>query len=152
MDSRRFALGFAGGMVATILMSIPMIIGTVMGVSPMPQPIPAAIVGTVFGEGMPQPLLLLLAALAHLAYGGFWGGVLAVLVQPVTVWKGIGLGLFLWLIMQLVVLPFLGWGPFGTAITPMIAGATLVLHLIYGAAVGWLVDMRGVAPRRAAHS
>jgi len=30
-----------------------------------------------------------------------------------------------------------GWGVFGTAITPKIAVATLVLHLIYGATLGW---------------
>lgn len=33
-------------------------------------------------------------------------------------------------------------GLFGTAITPAIAVATLVLHLIYGATLGWLLDLR----------
>jgi len=46
--------------------------------------------------------------------------------------------------MQVVVLPFIGWGLFGAAITPKIAAATLLLHLIYGALVGWLVDRRRV--------
>jgi hypothetical protein len=36
--------------------------------------------------------------------------------------------------------PFLGWGAFGAAITPIIAVATLVLHLVYGATFGWLMD------------
>lgn len=54
-------------------------------------------------------------------------------------WRGIGLGVFLWLIMQVVVLPFLGWGLFGTAQTPKIAVATLVLHLVYGPTFGWLM-------------
>lgn len=30
-----------------------------------------------------------------------------------------------------------GWGLFGVAITPKVAIATLVLHLIYGAALEW---------------
>jgi hypothetical protein len=47
------------------------------------------------------------------------------------------MGLFLWLIMELVVLPLLGWGVFGSAITSKIAVATLVLHLIYGGILGW---------------
>jgi uncharacterized membrane protein YagU involved in acid resistance len=77
---------------------------------------------------------------SHFAYGGFWGAVLAALSRPVSLWKGIGLGFILWLIMQLAVLPFLGWGSFGLAITPQIAVATLLLHLVYGATLGLLMD------------
>jgi hypothetical protein len=65
----------------------------------MPKPIPAAIVGQFLGEGAPKPLIMVLAVIAHLGYGGFWGAVLAATTRPVTVWKGIGMGLFLWLIM-----------------------------------------------------
>lgn len=42
--------------------------------------------------------------------------------------------------MQIMFLPFLGWGLFGTAITPKIAVATLVLHLVYGGVLGWPLD------------
>ncbi len=108
----------------------------------MPIPIPVAIVGKVLGEGTPRLLLMVLGVLNHLTYGGFWGAVLAALTRPVTIWKGIGLGIFLWLIMQVAVLPFLGWGLFGMAITPAIAVATLVLHLIYGVTLGWLMDRK----------
>ncbi|MGH7604364.1 MAG: hypothetical protein ACRENK_10255 [Gemmatimonadaceae bacterium] len=71
---------------------------------------PAAIVGKILGPNTAKALLIALGALSHLAYGGFWGGVLALAVSRVTVWKGLGLGVALWLLMQLVVLPFLGWG------------------------------------------
>lgn len=121
-------------------MSIPMVIGMATGVAPMPEPIPRALVIVVFGAGLSPPLLMLLAAGSHLAYGGVWGGVLARLTSPATVWKGLGLGVFLWLVMQVAVLPVLGWGLFGTAITPKIAVATLVLHLIYGGVLGWGLD------------
>lgn len=47
--------------------------------------------------------------------------------------------------MQVVVLPFLGWGLFGASQTPRIAVATLVLHLVYGATYGWLMDRPGGA-------
>jgi hypothetical protein len=140
MNPGRLARGFGWGVVATIATSVIMILGTATGVSPMPAPIPVAIVSRVLGEGMPQPLIVLLAAASHLFYGGFWGAVIAAVTRPVTVWKGIGLGVFLWLVMQVAVLPFLGWGPFGAAITPQIAVATLVLHLVYGATLGWLLD------------
>lgn len=142
VDVARLRRGFGWGVVATLAMSIPMIIGMLTGVAPMPQPIPVAIVGTVLGGALPQPALMAFGGLSHLLYGGFWGAVLAAVAKPATVGKGLLLGLGLWLIMQVVFLPFLGWGLFGTGITPAIAVATLVLHLIYGATLGWLLDRR----------
>ena len=144
MDGKRLAIGFGWGLVATLAMSIPMLIGFATGVSPMPKPIPAAIVGKVvggvLGEGIPQRAIMAVAVVSHFAYGGSWGALVGALTRPVTLWKGIGLGIILWLIMQLAVLPFLGWGIFGLAITPQIAVATLVLHLVYGATLGLLMD------------
>lgn len=58
-------------------------------------------------------------------------------VSDATIGNGLALGVFLWLLMQVAVLPLIGWGLFGTAVTPAIAGATLVLHLIYGGVLGW---------------
>jgi hypothetical protein len=143
MDAKRLAVGFGWGMVATIAMSALMILGVVTGLSPMPSPIPEAIVNKglgLLGVGLPRPLIVLLAAVAHLSYGGVAGAVLAALIRPVTVWKGLGWGVFLWLLMGVVALPFLGWGFFGIAITPRIAVATLILHLVYGATLGLLMD------------
>lgn len=140
MDKQRIIPGFGWGVVATIAMSVLMLIGVATGVSPMPKPIPAAIVGQFLGEGAPKPLIMVLAVMAHLGYGGFWGAVLALTARPITVWKGIAMGLFLWFLMGLFVLPALGWGLFGIGITPKIAIATLILHLIYGTTLGWLVD------------
>ncbi len=142
MNIRRFWSGFSWGVLATVGMSIPMIIGSVAGVAPMPEPIPKAIVTTILGKGLPIPIIMFLAAASHLAYGGIWASLLTQVTYHVTIWKGLGLGIFLWLLMQVVVLPIIGWGLFGAWITPKIAVATLVLHLIYGALVGWLVDRR----------
>ncbi len=144
MDTKRFWSGFGWGVVATVGMSIPMIIGTASGVAPMPEPIPKAIVTTILGKGLPMPLIMVMAAGSHLVYGGIWVALLIQVTDRVTIWKGLGLGIFLWLLMQVVVLPLIGWGLFGAAITPKIAAATLILHLIYGALVGWLVDRRTV--------
>lgn len=138
---RRLAAGFGWGMVATLAMSVLMVLGVATGISPIPTPIPEAIASKILGDAL-QPLILLLAVSSHLAYGGLWGAILAALTRPVTVWKGIGLGVFLWLLMQVTVLPFLGWGLFGVGITPKIAVATLILHLIYGTTLGWLMDRK----------
>jgi len=147
MDGKRLAIGFGWGVVATLAMTVVMIIGRVTGVAPMPEVIPVAVAGHVLGAGTPRPLVMVVGVLSHLFYGGFWGAVLAALIRPVTVWKGLGLGVLLWLGMQLVFLPFLGWGLFGTAITPLIAVATLVLHLVYGGTLGWLLDREQPVPQ-----
>ena len=65
--------GFGWGVVATLAMSALMILGVVARLSPMPSPIPAAIVNKglgLFGVGLPMLLIMLLAAVAHLSYGG----------------------------------------------------------------------------------
>lgn len=140
MLHNRTVRGFVWGVIATIVMSIIMILGAISGMSPIPEPIPKAIVVTLLGKGLPQPILMALTIGSHLAYGGVPGALLARYTRPVTIAKGLGLGVVLWLFMQIIVLPFLGWGFFGTAITPKIAVATLVLHLIYGGTLGWLMD------------
>lgn len=144
MDDR-FTRGFVWGVVATVAMSALMLIGVSTGMSPMPKPIPLAIVARLLGDGTPQPLLMIAAVVAHLAYGGIWAGAFAKFFWPVTVWHGLGLGAFLWLLMQVLVLPFLGWGLFGAAVTPAIALATLVLHVVYGATYGALMDRQAIA-------
>lgn len=139
---RRVAVAFGWGVVATLVMSAIMIAGMLTGLSPIPKPIPAAIVGKLLGPGLAKPVLMAIAAILHLGYGGFWAGVLAAVTRRVTVWKGLGLGVALWLVMQVAVLPWLGWGFFGAGETPKIAVATLVLHLVYGATFGALMDRR----------
>jgi uncharacterized membrane protein YagU involved in acid resistance len=144
----RFWKGALWGAVATLAMSILMIIGLATGVAPMPKPIPAAIVGQLTGGGLPKPVLMATAALLHLGYGAFWGGLLVAAVGRVTVWLGLALGVGLWLLMQVVVLPFLGWGAFGAGVTPKIALATLVLHLVYGGTLGVLAGRASAAAVR----
>jgi hypothetical protein len=140
IDTSRIATGFGWGIIATIGMSTLMIIGYVSGRAPMPRPIPEAIALTLLGDGAPTPLVRVLGVGAHLLYGGIFGAVLATVTNPVTVKKGVGLGIGLWILMEVIVLPFLGWGLFGTAITPAIAVATLILHLVYGTILGWGLD------------
>lgn len=137
VTQQRLQTGFGYGVVATIAMSILMLLAVVSRLSPMPQPIPKAVVAQLFGSGIPTPLLMGLAIGLHLGYGGLFGALLASIARPVTIGRGATLGISLWLLMQVTFLPFLGWGLFGTAITPRIAVATLVLHPVYGGILGW---------------
>lgn len=129
--------GFGYGLLATLGMTLVMIAGTGLQLSPMPEPIPIALARRAFGA-LPMPALVSLGMLAHFLYGGLAGSILArLLKEQVNLWWGLGWGILLWLGMELVFLPLLGWGLFGSAITPKIAMATLVLHLIYGGILGW---------------
>lgn len=67
---------------------------------------------------------------------------LAAATRPgrVTVWLGLGLGAALWLVMNVAWFPYLGWGAFAVGITPAIAVATFVLHLVYGGVLGAMLD------------
>ena len=133
MDIRR---GFLYGLLGTLGMTIIMLLGTAMKLSPMPAPIPVALAHKVMGN-LPKPVLMISGMLAHFVYGGLAGAVFVKLAKSKNVWYGFAWGVILWLGMQLIFLPFLGWGVFGSSITPKIAVATLVLHLIYGGILGW---------------
>jgi len=53
--------------------------------------------------------------------------------------KGITLGVALWLMAGLVVMPMMGGGLFGTANGGMMtAAAMLIGHIVYGALLGWI--------------
>lgn len=140
MSQHELKEGFGYGVVATVAMSILMLVALASGKSPMPQPVPKAIVVQFFGSGIPKPIVMALAIGLHLGYGGLFGAVLIRVAEPVTIQKGLALGIALWVLMQVTFLPFLGWGLFGTAITPKIAVATLVLHLVYGGVLGWTLN------------
>ncbi|MFQ5929604.1 MAG: hypothetical protein ACE5MK_07885 [Acidobacteriota bacterium] len=110
---------------------------------------PSAAMLTKLGINVgPLPLLV------HLGDGAFWSMVLVFLLREHTnVWNSMGLGVALWLNMMIIYSPVLGWGFFGfggsgstlapdhplyLAPGPKYLIATLVLHVIYGAIIGWL--------------
>ena len=101
-------------------MSVFMLLALGSGDSPMPQPVPKAVVAQLFGSGLPKPVLMALAVGLHLGYDGVFGVVLARIARPVTIGRGLALGVGLWVLMQVAFLPFLEWGLFGMAITPKI--------------------------------
>ena len=127
--------GFLYGLLATLGMTIIMLLGTFSKLSPMPAPIPVALVHKLIGN-LPKPALMGLGMLFHFLYGGIAGAVFAKIVKNKNILMGFGWGVILWIIMQIIVLPLLGWGVFGSSITPKIAIATLALHLIYGGILG----------------
>jgi hypothetical protein len=146
---KRVRTGMAWGIVATISMSTFHLLAKWLGLFPVWPPTPAAVVKRLFGSDLPLPLLIALAIGFHLAYGAFWGGTLWAIVKRITVWNGVALGIFLWLIMQVAVFPVLGWGIFASKMNPKIAAAALVEHLVFGTILGWLGARRTVLSRAA---
>lgn len=141
---RRLMSVFGWGVVATLIMTALMATTAAVGVSPLPKPIPAALVGKTVGP-LPPAALLPLALVMHVVYGGLAAAVLAGLTRRVDLKAGLLWGGALWVVAGLVWLPYLGWGLFGLGHTAAVAMATLVLHLVYGGALGWLADRRHLA-------
>jgi hypothetical protein len=123
-----------------------MLVGMSTGVAPMPKPIPTALAELFLGGlvgPVAQSISTIVGMILHVGYGGLAGVVFVLLFRNNLNWTvGLLWGGILWLIMQVAVLPLLGWGLFGLAITgipPKIAVGTLVLHLIYGGILGRFV-------------
>lgn len=126
------------GIVGTFAMTALMMIAKFTGMSPMPKPFPLAIIDQLVGEDKSKKLRMALAMMMHFGYGGLMGGVYAWVVEDFNIWNGLILGALLWLIMQVVFLPWVGWGLFGKNVTLKIAGASLMLHLVYGGVTAWM--------------
>ncbi len=146
--NKNIVTGIGWGVVSTITMSLVHFLARTLGVFPASKPAFIAIPSRVFGSGLSGPLLVALGIGCHLAYGGFWGGVFSAVTRRVTIWKGIGMGVFLWLILQLVVFPWLGSGIFGSHVSWKLAPASLLTHLTYGTTLGWL-GARSTSPSTA---
>lgn len=144
--AREARRGFIAGVLATVIMSVALLLGMAMGGSLLPEAVPMAVMEALFGAQTPMIVLLTATVIGHLIYGGFWGSALAAVMPPVTETRAVMLGVFLWLIEQLIVVPALGWGPFGSAMAPTIAASTVVFagtsflfHLVYGQTYGMLM-------------
>jgi len=142
----RILRGFLWGVVATIAMTTVHILifavtGRLTAAGLTSEMLPEVIIIKIAGPVLPVSIRVLLAMVIHFGYGGFWGGVLFALTPRVVVWKGIAMGAFLYLIMQVFLFPFLGRGLFGSAM-PHRSVALMLLpvatHFTYGAILGFL--------------
>lgn len=145
---KRFFIGFGWGILATLAMSLVLALGDATGFTSLePAPIPVAIAMRLTGSPAMSGGVMVLAVATHFGIGAVVAGLYAVVVRRSNWVRGLGLGICLWLILQLAILPGLGWGPFALRVNSALWLTTLVAHLIYGVAVGALVD-RQQAPRR----
>lgn len=133
----KYLNGMLSGFAATIVLSIMMILKGTMGFMPQLDVI------KMLSSMMGMPQFLALGWMAHFLVGTVVWGILFSLLIPRLPGKnyvrmGISLGILAWGLMMVVVMPMAGAGLFGLALSPMAPVATLVLHVIYGAVLGFV--------------
>ena len=134
--------GMLAGLAATIVLSALMVSKMMMGLTP--QLDIAKMLATMMGS----PDTPLVGWIVHFAIGiVVYGVAIAVLDSKLPgtshVGHGIMLGVIGWLIMMVMLMPMAGAGFFGMNMGTMAAVTTLVLHLIFGAALGWVYGRFG---------
>lgn len=133
----KYLNGMLSGFAATIVLSIMMIAKDAMGF--MPQLDVIKMLSSMMGMSQFPAL----GWMAHFLVGTVVWGILFCLLVPRLPGKnnvrmGISLGVLAWGLMMIVVMPMAGAGLFGLALSPMAPVATLVLHVIYGAVLGFV--------------
>jgi hypothetical protein len=131
--------GIIAGFVATIVLSIVMMIKKTMGVMPALDPIhmltdlATQYLGITAGPAVGWVMHFVLGSVA-------WGVGLVVLNKHLPgsnqVIKGNALAFVAWLLMMVILMPISGSGFFGLGISPVVPVMTLVLHIIFGTALG----------------
>jgi len=129
--------GMLAGLVATIVLSALMVSKSMMGL--MPQLDIARMIAGMMGS----PDTPLIGWIVHFAIGiVVYGIAIAVLDSKLPgtshVGHGVMLGVIGWLIMMVMLMPMAGAGLFGMNMGIMAPVMTLVLHLIFGAVLGWM--------------
>lgn len=126
--------GMLAGLAATVVLSALMVMKAMMGVMPALD-LPKMIAGMMGSPGAP-----ILGWVIHFMIGvvgyGIAINVFARRFGNPTV-NGIVIGTIGWLIMMVTLMPMVGVGLFAMSMGMMAPVMTLVLHLIFGAVLGW---------------
>jgi len=136
-EARRALRGALWGIIAALVAGVFMLIGAAASSAVELRPLPWLVARKMLGPGHGAGTVLL-AILGQLVYGAGAGVIFAYLSRPMTLLKGVGYGLFLGFCAGITFLAWLGWGDMGLFHGRGVAAYTLVLHLIYGAALGSL--------------
>ena len=127
--------GLIGGFVGSAVLAVIFVMKDALGMFPQMDVI--AMLSAMMGTGA------LMAWLAHFIIGTIaWGGIFALANGAIPggtqTAKGVVVGLAAWLMMMVVVMPMAGAGLFGLGFGMMVgAGMPLVLHIVFGAVMGF---------------
>jgi len=127
------------GFIATVILSVLMVMKMKMGLMP---DLNAIRMMTTMAHGMlGTPATPLIGWAMHFMIGTvLWGVLFALLGKALPgggyVSKGLSFGVLAWALMMVMVMPMAGAGFFGLSLGVMAPVMTLMLHLVYGAALG----------------
>lgn len=130
-----YIAGIIAGLIATAVLSVLMVLKGMMGLMPDLNVI-AMLAGMMGAAAM-------MGWMAHVLIGAAYGLIFAQVFGPMdtgaATLRGIGLGIVGWLVMMIVLMPMTGNGLFGLAMPSgmMAPIATLMLHVIFGAVLGF---------------
>jgi len=129
--------GLVAGLAATVVLTLLMGLKAMMGLMPQLD-IPRMLAAMMGSPDMP-----VIGWIVHFIIGiVVYGVAIAVLDSKLPGTSHVGHGVMLavlgWLIMMVLLMPMAGAGLFGMNIGIMAPMMTLVLHLIFGAVLGWV--------------
>ena len=123
------------GIIISIITAIVMIVLTKTGISPFPKPPSLAFAETIIGHQLPMPVGLLF----HTVYVTFWSTIFLRMFSNRNLKTALLLALVLWIVVLTVFFPIVGWGIFGSAISPKLIPASFMPHLLFGLLL-WLIN------------
>jgi len=127
--------GLIGGLVGSAVLAVIFVMKGMMGM--MPEMDIIAMLSAMMGMGAAMGWI------AHFMIGTVvWGGLFAIANDAIPgnsqTGKGVVLGILAWLMMMVVVMPMAGGGIFGLNFGMMGAVLPLVLHILFGAVMGFV--------------
>jgi len=129
------AKGSLAGLAATVVLSVLMVVKAMMGIMPALD-LPKMIAGMMGSPNTPM-----LGWAVHFMIGivvyGITIAALAHRMHASPTVSGIIIGVVGWLIMMVMLMPMAGVGMFAMSMGVMAPMMTLILHLIFGAVLGW---------------
>lgn len=133
--------GLQAATVATIVLSILMVMKSMMGIMPELD-LPKMIAGMM---GAPERPIM--GWVVHFMIGIFLYGFAMAFIENASssghyVLHGMIIAFAGWLIMMIMLMPMAGAGMFGMKMGVMAPVMTLMLHLVFGAVLGWSFGWR----------
>ena len=136
---QNISTGLLAGLVATVVLSAMMVVQGMMGV--MPGLNDAAMIGAIIGSSVAVGWII--HFMIHtIAGGGGFAVLYDVIPGSSAPVKGIVYGIAAWLFLMFAIMPMAGVGLFGLDLGMMAPVTVLVLHIIFGAILGFVYQMR----------
>lgn len=128
-------IGFLAGFGATIVLSAMMLAKDAMGM--MPQFDMIGMMAGMMG-GSRAMAWLVHFIVGTVIYGGAFVVLIAIFSTDAYLWMGLLLGAIGWILASLMMMPMGGNRIFGVDLGPMVPVMSLMMHLIFGAILGWI--------------